>query len=347
MATYKSEFLSHYYEGRLRPVTAYAFGLIMYWARIAELMPAVANFFTQAPVLRDLAKAIMGVAPERKIPAFAGQTFRQWFHGRKDGKQTGKRVILWADTFNNHLTPGPAKAAVEVLETAGYRVEVPTKRLCCGRPLYDHGMLGLAKRLLRQVLDALEDDIAAGVPVVGLEPSCISVLRDELVNLFPHDERARKLSQQSFLLSEFLVREGYSPGKMTGSAVVHGHCHHKAVMTMRDEESLLAGTGLDYQILDSGCCGMAGAFGFENDHYEVSMKVGERVLLPAVRAASKEALIVADGFSCREQIAQSTDREALHLSQVLLMALKAGPGAGEQSEYPERRFAEPEISRLA
>jgi FAD/FMN-containing dehydrogenase/Fe-S oxidoreductase len=335
MGTYKAEFLSHYYEGRLRPRASYAFGLIMYWARLAELAPGLVNFVSQNRILGAIAKAAMGIAPERRIPAFAPRTFKQWFRERSPRNPSGPKVILWADTFNNHLTPEPVIAAVEVLEAAGYRVEVPQERLCCGRPLYDHGMLALAKRLLRHVLATLGPEIDAGTPVVGLEPSCMAVFRDELVNFFPEDERALRLGRQSFLLSEFLEQNGYEPPKLLRKAVVHGHCHHKAIMTMRDEESLLARTGLNCQVLDAGCCGMAGVFGFQSEHYGMSMQIGERVLLPAVRKAEKDTLIVADGFSCREQIAQGTDREALHFAQVLALALKEGE-TGPPGDYPER-----------
>jgi len=333
MATYKAEFLSHYYHGRLRPITAYSLGLIHRWARLAAPMPAVVNCFTQTPLLRDIAKMLAGIAPERRIPAFAPQPFKRWFRQRALQNVGKPRVILWPDTFNNYFHPETAIAAVEVLETAGYQVEVPQRSLCCGRPLYDYGMLDTARRLLRNILDALRPQIVQGVPVVGLEPSCVAVFRDELINLFPHDENARRLSRQTFLLSEFLVRQAghYQLPQIHCRAVVHGHCHHKAVMKMKDEETVLAKLGLDFAVLDSGCCGMAGAFGFEKDRYDVSIKVGERVLLPAVRAADKETLIIADGFSCREQIAQTTDRQALHLAQVIQMALHA-----DREAHPER-----------
>ena len=327
MATYKAEFLSHYYKGRLRRITGYSMGLIHRWARFAAFMPGVVNFFTQTPVLRDVAKMLAGIAPERRIPAFAPQTFKQWFQKRGSRNEGQPKVILWPDTFNNHFHPQTAIAAVEVLEAAGYRVEVPQQALCCGRPLYDYGMLNTARRLLRKILDTLRPQMEQGVPVVGLEPSCVAVFRDELIDLFPNDEDAKRLSQQTSLLSEFLEKqaEHYQFPQLHRKAVVHGHCHHKAIMGMKDEEAVLSRLGLDYRALDSGCCGMAGAFGFEKDHYDVSIKVGERALLPTIRNADKDTLIIADGFSCREQIDQTTDRHALHIAQVIQMAMHSTP----------------------
>jgi Fe-S oxidoreductase len=184
-------------------------------------------------------------------------------------------------------------------------------------------MLDTAKRLLRQVLNSLESEINTGTPIVGLEPGCVAVFRDELTNLFPHDERARRLKKQTFVLSEFLERRArhFQPPQLQRRAVVHMHCHHKAILRTGPEEAILKKLGLDYKVLDSGCCGMAGSFGFEKDHYEVSIASGERVLLPAVREADQSALIIADGFSCREQIAQTTNRRALHLAEVIQLAL--------------------------
>jgi Fe-S oxidoreductase len=248
-------------------------------------------------------------------------------------------VILWADTFNNYFYTETAKAAVRVLETSGYQVHVPGQPLCCGRPLFDYGMLGLAKRLLRQVLDTLAPLIEKGVPLVGLEPACLSTFRDELTELFPHNVNAQRLSRQSYLLSEFLDRK--SPGfrfpKMKAKALVHGHCTHKAVLKMESEEKILSGMGLDYEVLDSGCCGVSGAFGFRRKNYDLSLEIGERVLLPAVRNAAKETLIIANGFSCREQIRQCTDRQALHLAQVLCIAMEDGTGRAPAA-YPENRY---------
>ncbi len=184
-------------------------------------------------------------------------------------------------------------------------------------------MLDLARRQLRQVLTVLRREIEDGAPVVGLEPSCVAVFRDELVNLFPDDALAQRLSAQTFTLAEFLAREGFEPPRREGRAIVHGHCHHHSVMGMDADRTLLARMGLDFEILDSGCCGMAGAFGFERDHYEISIACGERVLLPAVREASPETLILADGFSCREQIAQVTGKRARHLAEALAAALRS------------------------
>jgi FAD/FMN-containing dehydrogenase/Fe-S oxidoreductase len=353
VATYKAEFLSHYYEGRLRPRSAYAFGNIDLWARLASHAPGLVNLTTQLPFLREIAKLIAGISFERSIPAFAPESFKGWFRRRSQWKSgplaprqrreenwasapgTAPPVLLWPDTFNNYFLPNTARAAVEILEAAGYRVVVPRANLCCGRPLYDFGMLDRAESLLLDILDELSPEIEAGVPIVGLEPSCVAVFRDELINLFPHDERAQALSRQTFLLSEFLEREiGRNPQapplpQLNRKALLHGHCHHKSIMKMTAEESLLRRIGIDFRSPAPGCCGMAGSFGFEHDKYDISTAIGELELLPAVRNAPDDWLIIADGFSCREQIAQGTGRRALHVAEVLQMAL-----AGDTSDGP-------------
>ena len=336
LATYKAEFLSHYHEGRLRPRSDYAFANIDFWARLASKVPGLVNLATQLPVLRDLAKLAAGMPHQRSVPAFAPQTFRAWFESRPPADPEAALVMLWPDTFNNYFLPDTAKAAVEVLEAAGFRVIIPGSVLCCGRPLYDFGMLDRAKHLLLKVLDTLASEIEAGIPIVVLEPSCAAVFRDELLNLFPQDERAQKLSRQTFLLSEFLEKHAadFELPKLAAKALIHGHCHHKAIMKMTDEESVLGRMGIDWSAPAPGCCGMAGSFGFDEEKYDVSMAIGELELLPAVRQAATDSLIIADGFSCREQIAQSTDRQALHLAEVIAGALKGSltPGGG----YPER-----------
>ena len=313
-------------------------GLVMWWARLASLAPRLVNTATRVPALAKLAKRAGGVAPERELPRFATQTFRQWFSRHHAAHPHGPRVILWPDTFTNHFHPEVGQAAVEVLEAAGYRVELPAKPLCCGRPLYDYGMLTLAKRFLHQILDGMAEQIEAGVPVVALEPSCGAVFRDELRNLIPNDENAVRLSEQTFLLSEFL--QHHAPdlklGELERKAIVQGHCHHKSVFKLTDERKVLEKLGLDFEFLNAGCCGMAGSFGFEQgEKYDVSIKAGERALLPKVREAAKNTIVLADGFSCREQIAQGTDRQALHLAQVIQLALH-GDERPQGGQYPER-----------
>lgn len=334
MATYKAEFLSHYYEGRRRPVQAYSMGMIGRWAPLAAALPGLTNLATQTPGLRSVAKALAGIAPQREIARFAPQPFRTLFQRRKapaaasTPAATRGRVMLWADTFNNYFRPETALAAVRVLEHAGYSVEIPAVRLCCGRPLYDFGLLDQAQQQLRQILEALRPAIAAGVPLVGLEPACVAVFRDEMLNLFPDDAEAAALAKQTFMFSEFLVRQArYTPPRLQARAVVHGHCHQKAIVGMADEVALLNAMGVEHELLDSGCCGMAGSFGFDKDKAALSMQIGEKVLLPKVRGAAADTLVVTNGYSCREQIAQGAGREALHLAEVIDRAIR-GSGGG-------------------
>jgi Fe-S oxidoreductase len=236
-------------------------------------------------------------------------------------------VLLWPDTFNDHFFPETALAAAEALEALGFRVIVPAADVCCGRPLYDFGMLDTAKRLLQNDLQVLQADIAAGTPVVGLEPSCVSVFRDEMTNLLPRDRDAQRLRAQTFLFAEFLTEHAGSSqlaklGKLSGKAIVHGHCHEKSLFGMDHEKQLLEKLGLDVEVLATGCCGMAGSFGFERgEKYRVSQQIGELDVLPKVRAADPDALLVSDGFSCREQIRAGTPRRAMHVAEVARMAV--------------------------
>jgi FAD/FMN-containing dehydrogenase/Fe-S oxidoreductase len=315
MATWKAEFLGHHYEGRFHPLHHYLFGFMDKWARLASPMAGLANLPMRTPGLRALVKAIAGVAPERTLPEFAPRSFQSRYQPVANGS-----VLLWPDTWNNYFHPQVLGAAHEVLGTAGFQVQFPKKHICCGRPLYDFGFLDQARQYLVDILERLGPQIDAGIPVVMLEPSCASVFRDELLNFFPQNERAKKLAAQTYLLSEFLAKRApqYVPPSLSGREIVlHGHCHHKALMGMQDEVSLLKGTQAKVTLLDSGCCGMAGPFGFEKDKYEVSQALGERVLMPAVRAAQAGTIVVSDGFSCREQIRQNSPRHALHLAEVL------------------------------
>ena len=330
VATYKAEFLSHWWAGRLRPPHAYAMGLIWWWARAAALAPGFANGAMHAPGLSALLKRAAGIAPTRDMPRFAPRTFRESFRRRPLRREAGPRVLLWPDTFTNHFHPDVGLAAADVLEHQGFRVELPKQTLCCGRPLYDYGMLDTARRLLKHILRALRPAMAQGLPIVVLEPSCAAVFRDELVNLLAHDADAHRLAGQVTSLAEFLATHGDGraaarPAALTGRrALHHVHCHEKALSDRDDEAVMLQQLGLDLERPDTGCCGMAGSFGFERGHEGISRAIGERVLLPAVRAADPGTLIVADGFSCREQIRQETGREALHLAQVLQRQLRVG-----------------------
>lgn len=343
VATYKAEFLYHYYEGRTRPASAYAMGQIYRWANLASRYPDLVNVALQTPGISNIAKAAAGITQHRKMPAFARETFKSWFkrhaenmNGKNDGRPT---VMLWADTFNNHFFPHTAKAAVEVLESAGYRVEVPSRHLCCGRPLFDYGMLDDAKTKLREILETLRPQITAGTPIVVLEPSCASVFRDELTGLFPADVDAQRMRQQVVTLAEFLIRANYNPPTLKRKAMLHGHCHQKAIFGMKNEQQILTRMGLDAELLDSGCCGLAGSFGFEEDHYDISMKIGERILLPRVREAERDIIIITDGFSCREQIMHGTPRHAMHMAEVIQMAMHQ-PLNARRTKYVETGFVQ-------
>ncbi|HSU33094.1 MAG TPA: FAD-linked oxidase C-terminal domain-containing protein [Bryobacteraceae bacterium] len=345
MATYKAEFLSHYYDGKLRPRSAYAVGLIYWWARLASLAPGIVNFLSHAPGLSSVAKAIAGVHQKRTLPAFARRTFKDWFAQHRKRNQNGPKVMLWPDTFTNHWHPEHGAAVTEVLEQLGYHVLVPKASLCCGRPLYDFGMLDTAKKMLQQILDALHPAIEKGIPLVGIEPSCLAVFRDELYTMFPNNPDAKRLRESAFTLGEFIERHGHLDQlpPLHRKAIVQRHCQHEAVMKFDADRRVLEAIGLDHEILDSGCCGMAGGFGYEADHYDVSVACGERVLLPKVREVGEDTLIIADGFSCESQIEQQTGRTAVHLGQVLQMAFREGArpkepyGAYVKDEYSVNR----------
>lgn len=342
MASYKAEFLSHYYESHRRPRQAMFMGRIGQWAPLASVFPRLTNLMTSARPFAALGKWIAGVAPQRSLPVFAPRSFRSL---AKQGalrtselasESARKKIILWVDTFNDHFSPEVALAASEVLRRTGYEVVLPRKRLCCGRPLYDFGLLDEAKALLTQIVDELMPEIEAGVPVIGLEPGCLSVFKDELLKQLPGNSLAQKLSKQTFLFSDFVAQTQFVWPKLDADVVVHGHCHQKSLFGMKGETALLNKLGVRWSLLDTGCCGMAGSFGFNADQYELSMKIGEEKLLPLVRSASRETVVVTNGFSCREQIEQGTGRHALHIAELALRTLEEGrsslPQAGGNDE---------------
>jgi FAD/FMN-containing dehydrogenase/Fe-S oxidoreductase len=338
MATYKAEFLSHYWQDRSRPRQAYAFGLIDKWARLAALAPGLANLITHAAPTRSMAKWIAGMSDTQEAPRFAAETFQSWFARRAPSAAGERRVVLWPDTFNNHFHPHTARAAVEVLERLGYQVIVPQLPMCCGRPLYDFGFLELARSYLERVLQGLAPWIEEGLPVVVLEPSCASVFRDELGNLMPARLEAQRLRDQTKLLSELLVQDGCELPRLDRRAIVQGHCHHKSLLGYDAESQLFERMGTHAELLSSGCCGMAGAFGFERDpdKQRVSRDCGERVLFPAVRAAPSDTLIIADGFSCRNQVEAGTARHALHVAEVVALALQPNAAVAAEPRWRER-----------
>ncbi|WP_368744852.1 FAD-binding and (Fe-S)-binding domain-containing protein [Desertibaculum subflavum] len=332
MATYKAEFRAHHYSRRLRPRAAYTMGLIHQWSRLAARMPGVANAVMQMPVIADAVKWSAGIARQRRMPRFASQTFVDWHRARPAKPRRKGRVMLWPDTFNNYFRVGTARAAAQVLEALGYEVAVPARPLCCGRPLYDWGMLKSAKALWRQTFDSLQGEIAEGTPIVGLEPACVSAFRDELPGLLPGDERAGRLARQTLDFTEFLAQDldELRRFEIDGPALVQLHCHHHAVIKPEAELSVLRKIGLDHAVLAAGCCGMAGSFGFEAEKYDVSMAAAERALLPRIRSARYDATVLANGFSCREQIEQGTGRRTLHIAELLAKSLGTGgnPPAG-------------------
>jgi FAD/FMN-containing dehydrogenase/Fe-S oxidoreductase len=329
--TYKAEFLAHYYARRRRPLNHYMLGLLPWWGPVAARTPRLANALSHAPWLSGAGKRMLGIAEERDAPRFARQTFRDWFSSRsattaRPGQDGRRRVVLWPDTFTDLFDPQVGQAAVDVLEAAGFAVELPRKRVCCGRPLYDFGMLKLARRTLEDTLETLSEPIESGVPVLVLEPSCASVFRDELRKLMPHDEHARRLVSQTVVLDELLERHASDwepPTSIGRRALIHGHCHQRAVIGPSPGLGRLGRAGFEAEMTKAGCCGMAGSFGYTaGELYEVSMRVGEQFLLPAVRSAAADTLLVADGFSCRTQIQAGSGRRALHTAEVLRMGLQ-------------------------
>ena len=332
MASYKAEFLSHYYETNRRPRQALFMGRIGEWAPWAARFPRLTNFMTSAPGLAAVGKWVAGVAQARELPKFATRTYRQIARRSPqtelDARSPGdvKKVILWVDTFNDHFTPEIAQAAADVLTQMGWHVVLPKNRLCCGRPLYDFGLLDRARELLTTILDDLGEDIAAGVPLVGLEPGCLSVFKDELLKQFPDHALATQLSAQTFLFSDFVARQPFDWPTLPADVIVHGHCHQKALFGMQGDTALLNKLGVKWKLLDTGCCGMAGSFGFNDEHHALSEKIGEDTLFPAVRAAAAanaETIVLTNGFSCREQIEQGTGQHAMHIAQLAQRALAA------------------------
>lgn len=323
MATYKSEFLAHHYQGRVRPRSHYSMGLIGWWARAATMAPGVANFFGQGPGLGALAKWLAGVAPERPLPRFASERFTRWFRARPE-RTHGRAIVLWPDVFNDSFHPGSLKAGVEVLESLGYRVVLPPRRLPAARPAIHYGMLRLARAQLERMVEILRPFARDGLPIVGLEPSDIAVLREELTRLLPGDEDAKRISNLAKLFGEVVRDHKDELPRLGGRAILHIHCHEKSVLDPDATREVLRAMEVEFEEPEKGCCGMAGSFGFEREHYPVSMAIGEQSLLPTVRGAKETDWLVAPGFSCRTQIHDATGRLPMHLAELVNSALQRG-----------------------
>ncbi|MBL1100238.1 FAD-binding and (Fe-S)-binding domain-containing protein [Streptomyces coffeae] len=347
MATYKAEFLSHHYAGRPRPAAHYSMGWLPLWARVSRLSPRLVNAALHAPGLARIGKLVAGVAAEREAPVFAEESFLQWWRGRGTPQPEpgdDNAVVLWPDTFSTFFHPDIARSAVRVLEDAGFRVAVPSQAVCCGLTWISTGQLGLAERALRRTVEVLRPWIETGAPIVGLEPSCTAVFRADAPELLPQDQDVLRLARQFRTLSELLLQDadGWQPPAIGRAATVQTHCHQHAVMKADADRELMRRAGIDADVLDEGCCGLAGNFGFERGHHDLSMTIAELGVLPAVRDTAPGALVLADGFSCRVQIEQgATGRRAMHLAEVLALGLDT---AHLPAHLPEKLALRPEPS---
>jgi FAD/FMN-containing dehydrogenase/Fe-S oxidoreductase len=316
MATYKAEFLHHHYKRRVRPASHYSMGWLPLWLRAAARMPRVANAAMTRPRLSRTLKRMGGIARERELPVIAQEPFTRWL-SRNPG--SGRPVVLWPDTFTNFFTPSAGIAAVRVLRAAGFNPVLPKGSVCCGLTWVSTGQLSVARKVMRRSLKVLTPHLDAGTPIVGLEPSCLSALKTDVPEL-TGDTRT---VSNTFTLAGFLntYAPEWTPPPVPRAAITQVHCHQHATLGYSAETELLAKAGVDMTALPAGCCGLAGNFGFEREHYEVSQALAERALLPAVRAADDSTVVVADGFSCRTQVAQGSDRTAVHIAEVLAAGL--------------------------
>ncbi|GGJ31580.1 FAD-binding and (Fe-S)-binding domain-containing protein [Streptomyces brasiliensis] len=351
MATYKAEFLHHHYAGRRRPAAHYAMGRLPLWLRwVARTRTAsLVNALASVRPLASLAKRLGGIAPEREIPRLARETFSRWWRRRRPAPSEGDLVVLWPDTFTEHLSPAVGRAAVQVLEAAGLKVALPPTlrlsappigggrsaardplralarrdRVCCGLTYLSTGQLTHARAVLRRTLDLMEPVLEAGAPVVVLEPSCAAALRTDLPELLHDDPRAARLASAVVTFAEALERyaPGWTPPAVNRPVAGQTHCHQHAVLGDDPDRRLRRAAGLTGD-LTGGCCGLAGNFGFEKGHYEVSTACAEEQLLPSVREAAEGTVVLADGFSCRTQLEQLAGMRGRHLAEVLAEALE-------------------------
>ena len=326
MAKLKYEFLDHYYRANGLPLRNRMFAGIETVNRVGSMLAPLSNWIANSSLNRWLMEIFAGIDRRRPLPQFAGESFEAWYRKHQTaGDGSRGEVVLFHDTFNNFNTPNVASAATRFLEQAGYRVVLSDKK-CCGRPMISKGMLSQAKENAAWNVDKLAPYAEMGTPIIGLEPSCLLTLRDEYPE-FLRTDAAKKVSENSFLLEEFVMRE-VSAGRLTIDAhgkgkhvLLHGHCHQKALIGTAATVGMLQAAGYEVAEIDSGCCGMAGAFGFEKEHYDLSVKIGMRRLGPSVNGASADLEVVAPGISCRQQIEHLTQRKAKHPAELLLASL--------------------------
>jgi FAD/FMN-containing dehydrogenase/Fe-S oxidoreductase len=327
MATYKAEVLHQTYRGRRRPAAHYSLGWLPRWAALAARAPRLANRLLTTPGLAAAGRRLAGLDPRRPLPPFAGETLRAWWRRRPavEPSPDSPRVLLWPDTFTDHFAPAAGQAAVRVLEAAGYRVDLPGEPVCCALTWISTGQLDTARRVLRRTVDRLAALLeavkgsAVHNPLVGLEPSCLAVLRhDGPALLGADDPAAGVVARAASTLAEVLAgTPGWAPPDLGGVvAVAQPHCHQHAVLGWEADRALLARAGAQVTAV-GGCCGLAGNFGAERGHYDVSVAVAETALLPAVRATPPGTVLLADGFSCRTQLDHLAGRRALHLAELL------------------------------
>jgi FAD/FMN-containing dehydrogenase/Fe-S oxidoreductase len=341
MATYKAEFLHHHYAGRLRPMAHYSMGWLPAVAMGASRVPGLVNAVSHAPVLGQALKRLGGIAPQREVPLFAEQRFTDWWRERGGTRGGGNRgeVVVWPDTFTNNFHPAIGRAAVEVLEAAGFHVKVPEQAVCCGLTWISTGQLSVAQKVLRRTVQVLREDLRRGTPVIGLEPSCTAVFRADAPELMPEDEDIARLKDNTRTLAELLLERApdWEPPQVDADAVVQRHCHQYAIMGYDPDRELMKRAGMRAEVLDAGCCGLAGNFGFERGHYDVSEACAEDALLPALRKADPQSMVLADGFSCRTQVEQSdVGRTPMHLAEVLAAGLRRQRPEPERQEPPSR-----------
>ncbi|WP_051019545.1 FAD-binding and (Fe-S)-binding domain-containing protein [Streptomyces sp. AA1529] len=352
MATYKAEFMHHYYEGdaasgtpgKRRPMAHYSMGWLPRWLRLAAATRTVPllNAGAKVPPLAALAKRLGGLAPERDIPALPRTPFTHWWRKQPDrAADGGKPVVLWPDTFTNYLSPEAGSAAVQVFRDAGLRPVVPPKQVCCGLTYVSTGQLDRARAVMRRTLDVMEPALDAGLPVAVLEPPCAAALQTDVPELLGDDPRAKRLAEAVRTFAQTLEEQApdWEPPRIDRPVAGQTHCHQHAVIGDAAERRLRDRAGLAGD-LSGGCCGLAGNFGFEKGHYEVSAACAEDQLLPALRAAEPGTEILADGYSCRTQMDQLGGFRSRHLAEVLAEGLTAGPAAAAADASAERAAGE-------